>query len=245
MRNNTFIILSIIFTIISLIYIILCYYGITRYISIITYLSNIDTLAKDYHLMEKSNKKYRVVISMCVNDMNLDKIKPSLMSIIDQTVKVDEISINIPQKICGGPDGNNIPEYLKKYSNTYNILTDYGDCNIVIPTLIREKDKDTIIIFLTPDYIYGQNFISEFVDKYIETINKKLLSDKNIGVLIYKNDNNNIISCPMITQLGSFNINYDNIKNNNNFKTSDFILKNLKKNIYMKEFTYKENYKYL
>lgn len=234
MHKNTVMIISIISTTISMIYIILSYLGIMRYIYLLSSFSSIDDFANEYHSLEKVSKSHRVIISMSVNDKNISKMKPVLKSILDQTVKVDEISINIPHYLK-----DKIPDYLSKYSNTYNTINDYGDCNTIIPTLIREKDKDTIVIFLTPEFIYGQNFISDIYDEYIK------LSKNNSKLILHNKCKSDNFTCPIILQIGSITSTMKDLNiNETSTSTCNFIINNLNTNVNYNNYNYSENYKY-
>lgn len=235
MSNSLFVKISIIITILSIIYTYLTYIGYIRYISLKKINNDISKYAKYYHSLESTTKEYRVIISMYVNNDNIDKINSVLKSILDQTTKVDEISINISK------DVKDIPEYLKKYSNTYKLVNDYGDYNIIIPTLFREKDKDTIIILLPTNYIYGQNFISDFVESYLSY--KK--SNTNI-LLIGNNKHDNILNSPIITQISTFKFNIedcDNILNCIDKDNNSTIIKYINNSI-IKTYNYKENFNF-
>jgi hypothetical protein len=233
MRNPLFVKISIILTILSILYTYLTYIGYIRYLSIINPFSNIDKYAKDYHSLEKVNKKHRVVISMYI-DKNDDftKLYPILKSILDQTTKVDEISINISKDIT------RIPEFVRKYSNTYKLINNYGECNIIIPTLFREKDKDIILIILPLNYIYGQNYISDLVDFYLNE-KDKLGNAKNL-IVSYNDD---FESSPIITQVSTFSLKMNDI-NYNDSNICIFLKKYIKNDTIKKIYKYKENYKY-
>lgn len=229
MRNPLFVKISIILTILSILYTYLTYIGYIRYLSIINPFSNIDKYAKDYHSLEKVSKKYRVVISMYIDKQDeFTKLYPILKSILDQTTKVDEISINISQNIT------RIPEFVRKYSNTYKLINNYGECNIIIPTLFREKDRDIILIILPLKYIYGQNYISDLVDFYLNEKDKLQGNVKNL-IVSYNDDLEN---SPIITQVSTFSVKMNDLNYNH---CIDLLLKN---DTIKKIYKYKENYKY-
>jgi len=134
------------------------------------YISNYSSLPS------ASSKK--VVVSFTTTPDMLNKIEPMIKSLLDQTVKVDMISMYIPYKYNGKSYGN-IPEYLKKVVNVFRHSKDYGiECNL-IPVLHREKDCDTIIIAVKDNYVYGHNFIKKMVSEVNNSKGKVVHDEKN------------------------------------------------------------------
>src|SRR3989344_4209045 len=96
MTKKTIIILSVVSTILSLVYIFLVYFGIIRYFSIQIY--PLESYSKNYKNLDKASKdeKNRVIVSLSTSPNKIKKLKPVINSILDQTVRVDEIAISIP-----------------------------------------------------------------------------------------------------------------------------------------------------
>ena len=78
----------------SLIFSLLLYFGIIRYLNL--YIYNPKSYLKKYFELEKAYNK-KVVINLSIT--NPDKLKPVINSLLDQTVRVDEISINTDKKL--------------------------------------------------------------------------------------------------------------------------------------------------
>jgi len=153
MKRRTAVIISLFSALFSLIYVLLVYFGITRYFSV--YLYSTESYTKNYPKLEKADDKNRVVIAMTTTPNK--KIKATINSLLDQTVRVDEISMNIPY-------GDKIPENYKKILQTYNHSVKYGDVAKLISTLMREGEEHTKIILVNDDMIYGKDFIEDMVD---------------------------------------------------------------------------------
>ncbi len=178
MKKKTMIIYTIIGTILSLIMILLSYFGMIRYLSL--HVSGSDKLVENYSKLPKAAEK-RVVISLAVNPSNFQKIKPVLNSILDQTVKVDQIGVVVPLN-----SENDVPEYIKKIANIFPAGKDYGEGTALIPILLKEKECDTIIIALASDVIYGKDFIEKMVDESNEY--SGILTDIKRKALLVKPD---------------------------------------------------------
>ena len=208
----------IIITIIPLIITILYYYGITRYIQL--HYETPDKYIENYKNLPKiSGIDNKIIISFTTTPDRINKLNPMLNSILDQTVKIDQIVLNIPEN-CKGKTYN-IPN---NYKNIINIITcgkDYGPATKFIPTVLREDNADTIIILLDDDTIYGKDFIENIVEESKKNKDKTIYSKKSI-------------------LLKPSNIEANIINNDGKFLKDDWILDNLLKKHEMK---YNENYR--
>ena len=154
MKKKTMIIWTLVGTFLSLAMILL-YFGIVRYLTL--HVSGTDKLVENYSKLPKATEG-RVVVSVAADPKDFDKLKPVLSSILDQTVKVDQIGVVVPLK-----NENNVPEYIKKIANIFPAGKDYGDGTALIPILLKEKECDTIILALSGDVIYGKDFIEKWL----------------------------------------------------------------------------------
>ena len=158
--------------IISLILIILLYYlyyfEIPRYINLSNKNWNdVINLDKKYHHIPRVKCKRRVVISMTTIPSRLNKIAPTLCSILTQNRRVDEIRLNIPYKSMKG-DKYHIPKCFKKFKNIkiHRIETDLGPSTKLLPTLKDERDSNIIVI--DDDMIYGSKLVQKLVYSFIK-----------------------------------------------------------------------------
>lgn len=166
--------LFIILTILSLIITLLYYFGIIRYFQLHFY--NTEKYLENYKKLDKASNN-KVIISFSTSPENIKNIKPMLNSILDQTVKVDNIFLNLPKD-----KKYEIPEDYKKILNIFNCGQDYGCANKFIPTILREENNNTIIILLEDDYVYGKDFIESLIESY-ETNKNAIISKKGILVI--------------------------------------------------------------
>jgi hypothetical protein len=164
MSKRLFQIISLIFSILYLIYLFLSYNGITRYIAL--HVNSTESYINDYPKLEKADKD-RVVVCFTANEAQLSKLKPFINSILDQTVRVDDIALTIPNK-----DLEKVPENLKKVLSVYGYSKDYENAGNLISSVLREPEATTKIIIVEPYMIYGQDFIEKIIQESNKHKNK-------------------------------------------------------------------------
>jgi hypothetical protein len=179
MSKQRVVIISIFSTVLSLIWILLTYFGIIRYISI--HVRKNESFIQNYHKLEKGDDKHRIVISITTNSKNIKHLTPVITSLLDQTVKVDEIALTIPY----GKEYE-IPNNIKDVVKVYRVYKKYENASNIIPSILREGESDTKIIFVSDNIIYGRDFIEDILIS-----NKKhpgsILTHKNKIVYIEPN----------------------------------------------------------
>lgn len=209
--NRTIIIVSLVLSVISLIIILLDYFGLLRYGSL--YMNSSEKYIENYSKLDKANINHRTVVSLTTTPENIDKIHPVLNSLLDQTVKVDQITLNIPKD-----KEYIIPPVYKKMINIFKSGKDYGAGQVYVPTLLREGEKETEIICVSDSYIYGKDFIESIVSlssKYMNSaveckgaifVKPKFFSAKGIlnnsTLPIKDNLNVNVVEVPYIGNYG-------------------------------------------
>jgi hypothetical protein len=211
--KKEWIIFSIIWSFLSLIFSFLLYFGIIRYLNL--YIYNPKSYLKKYFELEKACNK-KVVINLSIT--NPDKLKPVINSLLDQTVRVDEISINTDKKL---------PAYIKDLNK---VVRTYRSNLCIKPCIMRENDNDTIIIFINDDKIYGKDFIQDAMDEY-QNLSK--VEDSDSSSIIKISDNGEIIT----------NTNIFNTDLLDKCTELDFNIKEYVKDNKSKSIKYSENYK--
>lgn len=154
MNTTIFLILTIVPLIITILY----YFGIFRYFQL--HSKSSEKYIKNYKNLNKASDN-KVIISFTTTLSRISKIRPMINSILDQTVKVDGIYLNIPEK----NEKYKIPKDFNNILNIFVTKKDYGEKNNFIPTMLREDNSDTIIILLVDDYIYGKDFIQSIIEE--------------------------------------------------------------------------------
>lgn len=177
--RRTGIILVIIFSVLTLVYILLSYFGICRYLALS--MKDSDGYIQNYSKLRKGGKN-RVVISFTTTPDQIKHIRPMLNSILDQTVKVDQIALVVPYHYKGKK--YTIPDYIKRIANVFPSGKDYGEGTKLIPILLREKECDTIIIALSDQYVYGKTFIETMIEELENNPGTVLVDDKNTTIAL-------------------------------------------------------------
>jgi hypothetical protein len=166
MDKRTKIILFIISIVVSIGTILISYYGIGRYLKLHRG-GDTCTGYKKYSSLDKASTN-RVVISFGPNQDQLRKMGPTIRSLIDQTVRVESVSINVPYSY-------DYPQEFEKIATIFRTGRDYGKSSNIIPTILRENDKNTIIIFLEPNIVYGIDFIENIITETVKNPGKAII----------------------------------------------------------------------
>ena len=212
--KKEWIIFSIIWSFLSLIFSFLLYFGIIRYMNL--YIYNPKSYIKKYFDLEKACNK-KVVINLSIT--NPDKLKPVINSLLDQTVRVDEISINTDKKL---------PDYIKDLNKVVRI---YQTNLCIKPCIMRENDNDTIILFINDDKIYGKDFIQDAIDQShtnLDGLNSDILKISDNGEII---TNTNIFNTEVLDKCNEYDFNIKEYIKDNKSKSE------------CKSIKYSENYK--
>lgn len=152
---------TIILLLFGIIVFLILYYNIYRYIKI--HFDDESEYIKNYRKLKKC-QDCRIVISLTTTPERIKLIKPVIKSLLDQSVKVDQIVINLP-KMCKDKTYD-IPDDLKSMCNIITCGRDYGPGTKFIPTILREQESNTIIIMIDDDYIYGYDFIETLLNEH-------------------------------------------------------------------------------
>ena len=169
---------TIIMTILSLLFIILTYFGITRYITL--QLQSPDTYIENYHKLPKSNAK-KVNIVIYSDSKSINNLKPMINSILDQTIRVDRIFL-----VTTDITSDELPEYLKKVVTILPAAKKYGSefANPLITMLLNEKHADTTIVVLKNNIIYGKDFIETIINISEKTPKTVIIDNKHKSLVI-------------------------------------------------------------
>jgi hypothetical protein len=172
MEKKSIIILSLLSAVLSLIYVLLSYFGLLRYYSL--YYFDIKGYTKNYKNLDKLGK-HRTVISMIVTQKQIIDIDHTIKSLLDQTVKVDLISITIPTDF-----DYTLKDELNDCVSIFRCDPDKGILNCLLPVIMREQESTTRIITLCDGIAYGKDFIETILEE----------SENNPEKIIYVNKEN-------------------------------------------------------
>ena len=164
--EKKFIVLSLLVSIFFLLYMVADYNGIIRYFKL--HFVNPEPYINSYKNLDKASQKDKIVVAFSYPSNT--QIKPFINSILDQTVRVDDIAVSIPYKNMSRTEI--IPSNIKKVLSLYGTSVQYSDSGVC--HALREPEANTKIILLEPNVVYGQDFIEKMVD----------FSDKNPSKMI-------------------------------------------------------------
>lgn len=169
-------ILSLIASILVLIYLILEYKGIIRRMKLNLYSTEYYT--KKYPSLDKADTD-KVIIAFESPD-NWPSVKPFIHSMLDQTVRVDELAVIIPYKNI-----SQIPSEIKPILNIIGYSKNYSSPGVIC-SVLKEPEANTKIILVNPNIIYSHEFVQDIIDKSKGNTDKIILAGKNVseGMLI-------------------------------------------------------------
>lgn len=119
-----------------------------------------EKYVKNYKKLDKATPDSRLIVSFSTSPDKVNKLKPFINSLLDQTVRVDEIAFNLSHGV-----EYKIPDEMKNYMLIHKTGKNYGNGNGIIPTLLREKEGNTKILVVEPDKVYGKDFIEEVLEQ--------------------------------------------------------------------------------
>jgi hypothetical protein len=172
MKKKTIIIISLVSAFFSLIYVLLTYFGLTRYIGL--YMFQMEGYSKHYKNLDKIGE-HKIIISMTATPKQMSQLTHTIKSLLDQTVKVDLISVIVPYG-----DQYVLPKELKDSVSVFRCGSNKGLLNCLLPVIMRESESTTRIITLGTGKAYGKDFIETLLEE----------SDKNPDNIIYVNNKN-------------------------------------------------------
>ena len=121
-----------------------------------------DLFSIDYTNKKRVNLPMKAVISLKTIPTRIDDLYYTIYSLLDQSVRVDEIIINIPYLSSKGIEYK-IPLWLKKLNKKYQFIIlnrceDEGPITKLTPT-IRKYNEETAIFVFDDDTIYKYNIV--------------------------------------------------------------------------------------
>lgn len=128
-----------------------------------------------FNLFANLEKKQPIIISFTTIDSRINFIKPMIESLLNQTLKPDNINLYISDEVGVLNKGINpkmIPDFIKIMVNEKNInliyTKDIGPHTKLIPCLKENWGKDCVIITVDDDRIYPTNFVEALYKNYLE-----------------------------------------------------------------------------
>lgn len=172
---------SIFLSLVTIILLVLSYFEIIRYI--LLHCKQTKTLAENYSVKKKYSTDRKVVVVIYTDNLLKQNLKPTINSILDQSIRVDYIYIFTPKSI----HNKNIPKYIEYTSIIIPSETDYNYGNSIIPSILKEKSSDVTIIPIE-NKIYSANYIELLLEESDKSPDSQLFDDKDT-LLLFKPDN--------------------------------------------------------
>jgi hypothetical protein len=172
MNKRTMLYLSVVSILFSLMYTLFEYYGGVRYLTL-RMNSNPQSYVSKYSSVDRFDETRVVAVLDCTycTVYVFPNLLPTLLSLLDQTVRIDEIAI------CESRDGTpRFPDIAMTYI-TKDALTS---------TITRERDANTIILFLDPCVIYGKDFVETILTECAMSDTKDQAQPSKVDTRIIK-----------------------------------------------------------
>lgn len=248
--GNGFMSINIVLTTLSLLYIVLLYFGYIRLFKLRTY--SCEEFSKAYLKTPRTQSKGKVIVSIGTNKTNFSDIKPTINSILDQTVHADQIILSTQK-----PTDIVVPDYLvsQRIINVHRMCENYKGLLCLLSPLIREKDADTKIILVSDNQVYGEDFIETLVEASEQAPNSVIFTrgynakkSLALGEKVYTPHENDVIDLtggvlvkPKFFEEDILNLESqpENIENNPDVFLSSYLHK---KKIHFVEIKYNENF---
>jgi len=165
---------TIILSIVSFAFILLSYFGVIRFLSLHYY--STEGYTKNYAKLPKPEN--RVVATFSTSKNQAPELRGMVNSVLDQTMRVDLVALNTSEG-----EEEQLPSGYTDIISVFPVAKDYGKWKGLIPTLARELDDETIIIFLQDNMIYGKDVFEQLLEAH-EKYPDKAISSK--GALLVK-----------------------------------------------------------
>jgi len=136
-------------------------------------LEEFDTDLLEFEKLEFDNK-LKIIATMTTIPSRIDKIKDTIQTILNQTIPIEHLEINIPYKCIRTNEEYIIPEWLTNMKNVKIFRTeDYGAITKVAPTFIRYRNNSEIYIWsVDDDLIYPNNTLELYTYGYTPFFNE-------------------------------------------------------------------------
>ena len=107
----------------------------------------------------------RVVVSLTTIPDRIDRLRPTLNSLVDQSRRPDAIYLNLPERSRREQRHYELPDFLREFDSLVinRCGEDLGPATKLLPTLERETAPDTRIVVTDDDQIYPRVMIETLV----------------------------------------------------------------------------------
>lgn len=110
----------------------------------------------------------KVVSSLTTIPSRISGIEKTLISLSNQSYKLDAIYLNVPYTSQREDTEYQIPDVITNYCHIVR-GQDYGPITKIISALLQEQDPETIIITFDDDKIYPEGLVEKLLSKHRNT----------------------------------------------------------------------------
>lgn len=128
----------------------------------------------------------KVYISMTTSPLRIGFLKKTIQSLENQTFKIKQIIINIPEIYERTQQKYKIPDFLSKNKlvKINRIKTDYGPICKLLPALeINEIGVDDLIITVDDDILYPNKMVATLISYYLVNGCKAVIAGRGLNIL--------------------------------------------------------------
>jgi hypothetical protein len=120
--------------------------------------------------------KPKIVITFTTIPSRISQIKPTIMSLLQQTHRPCVIELNLAKKPQKMDKPWSLPLWLQELNSVsiHWLDHDYGPASKLIPTLERHQEEDCLIVVVDDDMIYPKNLVECFFKADQESNGKKV-----------------------------------------------------------------------
>jgi len=170
---------------------VLTYYGYTRLL--LLDIKDVKTYITPYFKLSKADEHNKVVIFIDVEKGEQINRK-TFKSLLDQTVKVDEINYLCPESIQAPSDLSVITNFCYKSENAKSVDDIIKEC------IKHPREKNCRILIVKNGNIYGKDFVEKIIDGY---------NSQNKKNLVFFGDESKIIKYGVVYNIDIDFDNYD------------------------------------
>ena len=132
-----------------------------------------DNFVKNINNTEEAIKKYmnlppscsrRTVVALTATEDEMSALERTILSLVKQTCRVNQFALTIlmDREVV-------LPPTINKFVNLFKAGRYYGKVGTaIIPTLLRENDANTIIIFVKPGDTFKTSFVHEITERFLD-----------------------------------------------------------------------------
>jgi hypothetical protein len=108
----------------------------------------------------------KVIATLSTIPSRIDRIRPTIESLLKQTYSIDKVEINVPFWCVRTAEPYTVPEWMSSMDKVEVHRTeDYGAITKVAPTLIRHVKEDVYVWSVDDDFVYRPTHLETLIRK--------------------------------------------------------------------------------